>query len=96
MFNTYYDFYNKITKITPYLGIGVGAANNNALTNSVFAGSLMAGANYTVYKNLYVGVKSVFYYIDQSSVNDESCQLGCNTLSSHASFAVNGVAGYQF
>jgi hypothetical protein len=96
MFNTYYDFYNKITPITPYLGIGVGAANNSALTNSVFAGTLMAGANYTVYQNLYVGLKSVFYYVDQSTVNDESCAIGCNTLSTHAAFAVNGVVGYQF
>ena len=75
----------------PYLGFGLGVSKNNK-TSAEFAYSFLAGANYPLNENVYVGGKATYYQLNQSTVEDGSN----NTISRSGAYALNALIGYQF
>jgi opacity protein-like surface antigen len=60
--NAYYDFISK-SRLTPYVGIGVGLADIQGTKDNEFALSLAAGLNFDLTEKTYLGVKGNYYRV---------------------------------
>jgi opacity protein-like surface antigen len=92
MLNGYYDFSIPDSKLTPYIGAGIGSYANNRMTGSSTAWSLMTGVNYALTNNLYLGIKGTYYGLSGTTVNDGTN----NTFNSTNAYSVNAIIGYKF
>ncbi len=90
--NVYYDFYNPDSKFTPFVGASAGLYKNTSITKNEPVYGLIAGGNYAINNNLYVGLKGQFFFVGQAITNDE----GSNTLSNHNAFSLGASLGYKF
>jgi opacity protein-like surface antigen len=90
--NAYYDFYDPKSKFTPFIGASAGLYDNTSITKREPVYGLIAGINYDVTKNIYVGMKGQYLFVGKAITNDE----GSNTLSAHNAYTVGASLGYKF
>ena len=65
MLNLYYGFYlQKVNNLRPYLGVSLGEVDISNAKSDESARSLIAGINYDINSNLYLGLKYIHSKID--------------------------------
>lgn len=92
MVNAYYDFKNS-SAFTPYVGAGLGLASIKDTKGNEFAYSLMAGANYNVTNNIYVGVKGTYTRVNGPTSDKYGVDIDLEDISL---WRADAVVGYQF
>ena len=90
MLNAYYDIKTS-TPITPFVGVGLGAAKVSTGKDYEFTYALMAGAKYNINENLYIGAKGTFY-----RTNGVTTKSSGTEYSDYNMYTVNAVIGYEF
>lgn len=87
--NGYYDF-NSDSKLTPYLGVGVGLADIENAKSKEWGISFIAGVNYDFTEKTYLGVKGMYHKIagptDKSSIKFDSI----------TTYSIMATLGYNF
>ena len=92
MVNAYYDF-NNASRFTPYVGAGFGIADVNKTKDKEFAYSFIAGGNYQVTENFYVGGKSTFTTINEPTLKMYGDSLKLDDVNL---WRADIVLGYEF
>ena len=65
MLNLYYDFYlENVNNLRPYLGVSLGEVDISNAKSDESAHSLIAGINFDINSNLYLGLKHIHSQID--------------------------------
>lgn len=72
LLNAYYDF-NNTSKITPFIGLGMGAADVDGAKNNEFSWATHLGGKYNFNDNLYLGLKGSYLRINGGDIE-------CNTV----------------
>ena len=93
LINAYYDFKTD-SALTPFVGVGLGAAKSNAAEDAEFAWALHGGAKYSITSNIYAGVKASYFHVNELKPKDND--LGSIRWDDTDSYAVNATLGYEF
>jgi opacity protein-like surface antigen len=91
LLNAYYDF-NNASKLTPFLGIGLGAADVDGSKNNEFSWAAHLGGKYNFNDNLYLGLKGSYLRINGGDIN---CNSTCKSEDADV-ISANALLGYQF
>jgi opacity protein-like surface antigen len=91
LLNAYYDF-NNTSKLTPFLGLGLGAADAKGNKNNEFSWAAHLGGKYNFNDNLYLGLKGSYLRINGGDVD---CNSSCKAQDSDV-ISGNVLLGYQF
>jgi opacity protein-like surface antigen len=91
LLNAYYDF-NNSTKLTPFVGLGLGAADVDGNKDKEFSWAAHLGGRYNFDDNLYLGLKGSYLRINGGDVN---CDSTCNGADGDI-YSGNVSLGYQF
>jgi opacity protein-like surface antigen len=89
--NAYYDF-NNATKLTPFVGLGMGTADVDGNKDNEFSWAAHLGGRYNFDDNLYLGLKGSYLRINGGDVN---CDSRCNGADGDI-YSGNVSLGYQF
>jgi opacity protein-like surface antigen len=91
LLNAYYDF-NNASKLTPFLGIGLGAGDVDDMKNKEFSWAAHLGGKYNFNDNLYLGLKGSYLRINGGDIN---CNTTCK-VEDIDFISANALLGYQF
>ena len=89
MANAYYDFKNE-SKLTPFVGVGMGVADIQNAKSNEFTYTVNAGAKYNIDQHVYIGAKAAY-----SNINGPADQLGLKYKNIDA-YTANLSLGFEF
>lgn len=89
MANAYYDFKNE-SKLTPFVGVGMGVADIQNAKSNEFTYTVNAGAKYNIDQHIYIGAKAAY-----SNINGPADQLGFKYKNIEA-YTANLSLGFEF
>jgi opacity protein-like surface antigen len=93
LLNAYYDF-NNASKITPFIGLGMGKADVDGSKNNEFSWATHLGGKYNFNDNLYLGLKGSYLRINGGDIE---CNTVTNCKAQDADvISGNVLLGYQF
>jgi opacity protein-like surface antigen len=93
LLNAYYDF-NNTSKITPFLGVGLGVADIDGNKNNEFSWAAHLGGKYNFNDNLYLGLKGSYLRVNGGDIVCTDA-TNCKVEDSDA-ISGNVLLGYKF